>query len=130
MTERIHQEVSYDAAPAAIYDALTSSRIFRQFTGAAAEIEAHEGGSFSCFDDQIVGRNIELVVGERIVQAWRVGAWDPGHYSIVRFTLHESPSGTQLTLDHFAFPDGAREHLAAGWPKMYFEPLRAYLEQS
>jgi activator of HSP90 ATPase len=127
MLEPIHQEVSYDVDPASVYEALTSSEAFSQFTKAAADIDARDGGRFSCFDDQIVGRNIELVAGERLVQAWRVAAWAAGQYSIVRFTLTKKGSGTQLALDHSGFPDGAREHLAAGWPKMYFEPPRAYL---
>ena len=128
MSEPVHQEVSFDVDPQVVYETLLSSQRFGEFTGALAKIEAREGGAFSCFDGQIVGRNIELIPGERIVQAWRVAAWDEGSYSVVRFTLTKSPSGTRLTLDHSGFPEGAGEHLAAGWPKMYFEPLRKYLE--
>ena len=130
MSDPIHQEFSYAAAPEDIFDALLSSQKFSEFTGATAKIDAREGGDFACFDGQIVGKTIELVPGERIVQAWRVAAWDEGHYSLVRFTLTKNAAGTQVSLDHSAFPEGSGEHLAAGWPKMYFEPLRAYLERS
>jgi len=130
MSDSIHQEFSCKAAPEDVFNALLSSQKFSEFTGANAKIDAREGGEFSCFDGQIVGKNIELVPGERIVQAWRVAAWDDGHYSIVRFTLTKSASGTQVSLDHSEFPEGSGEHLELGWPKMYFEPLRAYLERS
>ncbi len=127
MTEPIHQEITYQADPDKLYETLISAPSFSEFTGASAEIDAREGGSFSCFDGQIVGRNIELVPGQRIVQAWRVAAWDEGVYSIVRFSFEKLESNTRLTLDHSGFPAGFGEHLEAGWPKMYWEPLRTYL---
>src|ERR1044072_1311264 len=54
----------------------------------------------------IVGRHIELVANERIVQAWRVIDWNPGVYSIVKFELAEHGSGTKLVFDHTGFPEG------------------------
>ena len=128
MSDPIRQEVSYNAEPEKIYETLLSSQSFSEFTGASAQIDASQGGEFLCFDEQIVGRNIELIPGERIVQAWRVASWDEGSYSIVKFTLSKAESGTQLTLDHSGFPEGAGEHLSVGWPKMYWDPLRRYLE--
>ena len=127
MAQDIHQEITYQAEPDTLYAALISSRSFGEFTGAPAEIDADEGGAFSCFAGQIIGRNIELVPGKRIVQAWRVAGWDEGVFSIVRFGFERLGPETRLTLDHSGFPDEFGEHLAAGWPKMYWEPLRTYL---
>jgi len=127
MTEPIHQELAYEADPDTIYETLISAKDFSEFTGAPAEIDAREGGAFSCFGGQIIGRIIELVPGERIVQAWRVAGWAEGDYSIVRFSFTKLDSGTRLTLDHSGFPDGSGEHLEGGWPKMYWDPLRRYL---
>ena len=123
----IHQEVRFKASPAKIYAALTSGKEFGQLTGAPAEVTAVEGQPISLFGGQITGRNIELVPGKSLVQAWRVGAWPPGVYSIVRITLNKEGDETKLTLDHTGYPDGAAEHLEAGWHKMYWEPLAAYL---
>ena len=127
MAETIHQEITYQADPDRLYETLISAQSFSEFTGASAEIDAREGGAFSCFGGQIAGRNIELVPGERIVQAWRVATWAEGVYSIVRFSFEKLESNTRLTLDHAGFPDGAGEHLEGGWPKMYWDPLRKYL---
>jgi activator of HSP90 ATPase len=123
----IHQEVRFKASPEKIYAALTSGTEFSKFTGAPAEVTAVEGQSFSLFGGQITGRNIELVPDKSLVQAWRVGAWPSGVYSIVRITLEREGEQTKLTLDHAGFPDGAAEHLESGWHKMYWDPLRAYL---
>lgn len=128
MSNPIHQEIDYDVEPKKLFETLISPQSFSEFTGASAHIDAAEGGRFSCFDGQITGRNIELVPGERIVQAWRVASWDPGSYSIVKFTFAKTQTGSRLTLGHSGFPEGTGEHLAAGWPKMYWNPLRRYLE--
>ena len=124
----IHQEVRIKARAEKVYSALTNGKEFGKLTGAPAEISAAEGGAFSLFGGQITGRNIELTANEGLVQAWRVGAWPKGVYSIVRFTLEQAGDETKLTLDHSGFPDGAAEHLEPGWHKMYWQPLKAYLE--
>lgn len=124
----IHQEVIFKVRPEKIYAALTSGKEFSQLTGAPADIAAVEGGAFSFFGGQITGRNIELTANEGLVQAWRAGAWPKGVYSIVRITLEESGDETKLTLNQSGFPDGSAEHLEGGWHKMYWQPLKAYLE--
>ncbi len=125
----INQTVIFETSPDKVYDAIMSASEFSEVTGAPAEIAAEEGGAFSCFGGQIVGRHIELVPNERIVQAWRVSSmWDEGAYSIVTMILSESGKSTTLDLRHAGFPADAAEHLEPGWHKMYWEPLKAYLE--
>ena len=123
----IHQEVVIPASPDRVFAALTTSEQFTAASGGRiAEISAGEGGTFSLFGGVIHGRHIELVAGTRVVQAWRTKMWDPGVYSLVRFTLTADGSGTKLVLDHSGFPEGQQEHLAAGWGANYWEPLTKY----
>ena len=129
MSTEIHQEIRYDASPIALYECLVDSERFSAMTGGApADIAGQEGGEFSCFGGMIHGRNIELVPGQRIVQAWRVKSWDPGVFSLVRFAFQEHTSGTLLVFDHVGFPAGQREHLAEGWHVNYWDPLRKAVE--
>ena len=138
--EDIHQEVVFKGSRKRVYEALTDTEQFNKVTqlsaamhsgmppGAApTEISREVGGSFRLFGGHIVGRQVELVPNERIVQAWRVVIWDPGVYSMARFELKEQGSETRLVFDHAAFPDGKAEHLAAGWKTNYWEPLHKYL---
>ena len=90
--------------------------------GAPTEIDARAGGAFSCFGGMILGRNVECVPGQRVVQAWRVKMWEPGAYSLVRFELRSEGSSTRVILDHAGFPDGQAEHLEKGWHANYWEP--------
>lgn len=123
----IHQEITFPANPQRIYDILMGSASHAAFTGGPADISPDAGGAFTCHGGKIEGRNIELVPGKRIVQAWRVADWPPGLYSMVRFELQPKGDETTLVLDHTGAPEDARPHLDAGWHKMYWEPLRAYL---
>ena len=127
----VHQEALIDATPLEVYAYLTDGETFAAATGAAARLEAREGTTFSLFDDRIEGRQIELVPGQRVVQAWRFGeahpdVWDPGVYSIVRFTLTAESGRTRFVVDHDAIPTEWREHIASGYPLFYAEPMTRY----
>jgi activator of HSP90 ATPase len=95
----IHQELDFTASPQQLYEALLDSKQFTEFSARPAEINREVGGAFSLFKGHIIGRNLELVPNERIVQAWRVVTWPQGAYSIVRFELKPQGSGT-----HWACP--------------------------
>ena len=125
----ITQTISFNASAERVYNALTSATEFSEVTGTPAEIASDEGGAFSCFGGQIIGRHIELKPNVRIVQAWRVTSmWAEGVYSIVTFDITPSGDSSTLTLRQAGHPDDATEHLEPGWHKMYWEPLKAYLE--
>jgi activator of HSP90 ATPase len=137
--EAIHQEIIFSATASRIYAVLTDAALFQHlesFSDAmkSLDVNAHPatisrepGGAFSLFGNYIVGRQIELVSGRRIVQAWRVANWAPGSYSLARFVLIEKGAATQLVFDHTGFPAGDAEHLAAGWYANYWNPLHKML---
>lgn len=128
MSADIHMEIIINSTPQRVYGVLLDSDQFSAFTnGAPAEIDPAEGGRFSCFGGQILGRTVELKPGERIVQAWRAKSWPEGLYSIVRFELTERGGATVLAMDHSGVPESELEHLTSGWTKMYWDPLKAHL---
>jgi activator of HSP90 ATPase len=139
--EAIHQERIFRAERSRVYEALTVERQFDriiQLSGvmkAAAPAHAQHptklspraGGSFALFGGYIVGRQIELVPNELIVQAWRVQNWARGIYSIARFELSDQGQSTKLVFDHTGFPKGDAGHLASGWQEHYWGPLATLL---
>jgi activator of HSP90 ATPase len=137
--EAIHQEIVFKASAKRIYEALIEAQQFQKIellsgamSGAElaakpAMISRETGGSFSIFADYIIGRQIELLSNQRIVQAWRVVSWAAGVFSIARFELTEQGSATKLVFDHTGFPTGAGDHLASGWRAHYWEPLETFL---
>jgi len=141
--EVIHQEIVFKASRKRVYESLTDAKQFNKVVMLSAavqsgmvpkdkpvEVSTEVGGAFSAFGGHIMGRHVELVPSERIVQAWRAGSWGPGQYSIARFELTEQGSGTKLIFDHTGFPQGQGAHLAEGWRTNYWEPLEKYFAQS
>jgi activator of HSP90 ATPase len=139
--EAIHQEPFFEAARARVYQALTTAEKFDRIIKLtsvmqsaamsgktqATRMSPRPGSTFALFGGYIVGRQIELAPAELIVQAWRVGGWSPGVYSIARFQLGDEGGGTRIVFDHSGFPKGQGEHLAAGWHEHYWDPLAKFL---
>jgi len=125
---QIHQEVRFAASPADVYAALTDAKTFAAWSGDPAAISTQGGGAFSCFGPFIVGRQIELVVNRRIVQAWRTFNWPDGIYSLVRFEFEPDGDGTRMIFDQDGVPEDAVEHVSGGWHHKYWEPMRNYFE--
>ena len=124
----LHQEIDYKSSPQRIYEVLLSSKDFTAFSGALAEIDPKAGGTFSMFGGLVLGRNVELISNQRIVQAWRLSQEFPeGIYSLVKFELIARDSGTRIVLDHTGFPEGHFDHLDTGWHTHYWDPLRKFL---
>jgi activator of HSP90 ATPase len=141
----IRQEVDFKASPERIYEALLDEKQFSAFTRAPAQIfrayekvylgfsdglrpEPGAGGAFTLFSGRVIGRSVELIPNQRIVQAWRVETWSPGVYSIVRFELTLKGPGTRIIFDHTGFPPEEREDHNGKWSEWYWDPLRKYLE--
>ena len=137
--EAIHQENSFKASRKRVYEALTVTEQFdkvieisgaKKSTALGAKptrISRDVGGGFEIFGGHIVGRQVDLVTNQRIVQAWRVVDWEPGVYSIARFELAEQEDRTRIVFDHTGFPKGLGAHLAEGWRLHYWEPLAKFL---
>lgn len=123
----IHQEIQLPGSPARVYSALVESGRFAEMTGAPASGDSVEGSAFSAFGGHVTGRHVELVPGQRVVQAWRAKTWPEGMYSIARFELRPDPRGTRLVFDHSGFPEDLREHLDRGWTANYWQNLEKYL---
>jgi activator of HSP90 ATPase len=120
----LHYDLEFAAAPHVLYHALLDEKQFAALTGLPASIDPLPGGALSMFSGMIVGRNVELIDNQRIVQAWRPTHWDPGVYSIVHFEFSTHGSGSALSFDHTGFPAGEYDHLDWGWEHHYWEAMR------
>src|SRR3954452_7852171 len=119
----IQQQVTISADPAQVYEVLADAEALSALSGMTGVVGRSEGEEFSAFDGHVVGRQIELVPGERIVQTWRFPAWEPGMYSIVRFTLVAEDGGTRFVIDQHGEPNDWHDHIDANWPTFYHTPL-------
>jgi activator of HSP90 ATPase len=141
--EAIRQEVTLDASPQRVYQALTAAKDFDMITrlsdaqvllnakGAkVTSISTEVGGPFTLFGGYVTGRHLEMLSNERLVQAWRAASWKPGDFSIAAFYLMAEGGKTKLNFEHRGFPNGEGAVLAHGWHSHYWEPLAKFLAQA
>jgi activator of HSP90 ATPase len=122
-SKSIHLEATFPAPAERIYELLINGAKFGNVTGHPGKGGGSEGAYFSLFGDWLQGRQIELVPNERIVQAWRFIDWDPGVFSIVRFTFIPEGDNTKLIVDQDGVPDKFHEHVSTNWQPFYFDPF-------
>ena len=111
------------AAPEQVYELLTNGAKFGDVTGQPGKGGGAAGAYFSLFDGWLEGRQVELVPAERISQAWRFTDWEPGIYSMVKFTLTGTGKGTTMTVHQEGVPANVHEHVRTNWQGFYFDPF-------
>jgi uncharacterized protein YndB with AHSA1/START domain len=128
----IHQQIVIDAYPREVFTVLADAAALSVLSGMTGTAGRQCGEEFTAFDGHVTGWQIELVPGTRIVQAWRFPVWEPGAYTIVRFTLAADGGKTLLLVDQHGEPEGAdglgchltwRDHLNEGWRAFYLTPI-------
>jgi uncharacterized protein YndB with AHSA1/START domain len=142
----IHQQAMIDAYPREVYEVLADAAALSALSGMSGTAGRAEGEEFTAFDGHVTGRQVELAPGTRIVQAWRFPVWEPGIYTLVRFTLAAESAGpagpasagvTLLRIDQQGEPAGAdtlgchltwHDHLSEGWLMFYLFPLARHFE--
>lgn len=128
-TDNIFQITELEASPADVYKALMDEKLHAKFTGMTAKIDGRVGGEFETTDGDSSGYFLYLEKNKRIVQAWTHKEFDPGFYSTVYLDLEKIEKGTRLNFNHIGVPDEHVGWLTEGWKKIYWEPLKDFLEE-
>jgi activator of HSP90 ATPase len=127
MTKEIHHQVTINAPPKAVFEALMDERKHAAFTGEPAKFSRKAGGTFRCYANYINGVNLVVTSPKLIVQAWRSRNWPKEHYSIVTFKFAKLPKGkTKLSFRQIGVPDWDYEEKNKGWKTHYWELLNAH----
>jgi activator of HSP90 ATPase len=130
-TREIIHDVTFNAAPAAVFKALMDSKQHSQFTGAPAMLSKKVGGAFTCYNGYIEGVNLVLQRPRLIVQAWQSENWPRETWSIVTFKLSKLAGGrTKLSFTQIGVPAGDYNAKNKGWRTHYWEPLKKFLEKA
>jgi len=125
----IRQSVTVKASPVQVYEALMDSRSHAEITGSPANMTKKIGGKFTAWDGYIMGKNLELARGKKIVQEWRTTEWPEGFSpSRLEITLEEKGRGTLLRMVQTNVPPSQRDDYAQGWTDCYWKPLKKYFE--
>ena len=120
----IEQEVTFNATPEEVYEALMDSEKHAEFTGSPALISTKTGGTITAYDGCITGSNIELKPGKKIIQSWRGKNWPRERYSTVAFTFKKTQSGTMLKFVQTGVPTAFYQTITTGWKEKYWEKMK------
>src|SRR5262252_3005796 len=128
MCKTIKQKVRFKASPDAVYELLADSTKRTKVTGLKASISRKVGGAFTADDGRVSGVNVDLVPGERIVQAWRRKDFPDGIFSMAAVTLTPTPDGgTELVLTHRGVPKWLIDGTEENWRHDYWEKMKTHL---
>ena len=117
MTKPIVQSVMFKASPEELFEIFTDSKKHSAATGAKAAVSAKAGAKFTAFDEMLLGRNLVVVPGHMIVQAWRASHWkESDHDSILILSFSEAPGGGRIDLVHVGVPQHDHKGVTKGWP--------------
>lgn len=99
-------------------------------TGGAAHCSKVVGDSHTAWDGYIMGKNVELIKNQKIVQAWGTTEFDEkDEDSILTIELIEiSERKTELILTHSNIPQGQTQYMQ-GWIEHYFKPMKDFFRQ-
>ena len=125
MCKTIKHKVRFKISPEKIYDLLADSRKRTAVTGREALISSKVGGKFSTDAGQVTGVNVDLMPGQRLVQAWRRKDFPEGIYSMAAITLAPTPGGgTELVLTHRGVPKHLLDQIEDYWRSVYWTPMK------
>lgn len=128
-TDNIFQFIEIAAPVDKVYEALMDEKKHAEFTGMSAKLENKVGGNFELTDGESFGFNVFLAKNKTIVQAWSHRSFVEGFFSIVHIDLVENGAHTVLNFNHIGVPEEHSGWLTEGWKRIYWEPLKEYLEK-
>ncbi len=114
------------APPEEVYLGLTKAQSIQLWTGAEVEFTEEVDTEFSFWDGDIVGKNLELEPGKKIVQQWYFG--EENEPSIVTIKLHPDKKGTSLEFVQTNIPDEDFEEFTEGIKEYYLGGLADFFE--
>ena len=117
----------FPASPEELYTAWLDSDQHAAMTGADASVSSEPHGRFEAWGGYIVGTNLELEEGRRVVQAWRTSQFSPEEPdSRLEIFFEEDGEGARITIKHSVLPEHGMAYLQ-GWVDHYFEPMKRWL---
>jgi len=119
-----HKYYKIKANPEEVYNAMVKPFAIALWSGSPAKMEEKEGTEFSLFNGDIIGKNLEFVKDEKIVQEWYFGEQEK--QSVVTIQLRPEKHFTNIELTHENIPDDAMEDMTVGWDEYYFGGLKEF----
>lgn len=127
MTPTISQRVKFAASPETLFKMYMDSKKHAASTGAPAKLSRKVGGAWHSHGGAIGGKNLHIIPGKQIVQAWRATIWKKLELSILIMTFEKAAGGGVVEIVHVGVPQHDQTGVRKGWPRYYWKPWKKYL---
>jgi activator of HSP90 ATPase len=127
MTPTISQRVKFSAPPETLFEMYMDSKKHAAATGAQAKLSRKVGGAWQANGGAIGGKNIHIIPGKQIVQAWRATFWKKNELSVLIMTSEKAPGGTVVEIVHVGVPQDDQKGVRNGRPEYYWKPWKKNL---
>jgi len=105
MTKPIVQSVTFKCSPEELFAMFTESKKHSAATGAKASVSAKPGAKWKAYNGMILGKNLMVIPGRMVVQAWRSSQWKENDLdSILIMNFSKTPAGGRIDLIHVGVP--------------------------
>lgn len=128
MNKAIEQKILFKGAMAAqLFDIIVNPKKHSAIHGGAAtKISNKEGDTFSLLNGNLNGKNLFIIPGRMIVQAWRGNVWEKDDLdSILILVFSDTENGAQIEMVH-AFTPGQFTEL---WDDVYWQPMKEFIKR-
>jgi uncharacterized protein YndB with AHSA1/START domain len=127
MTPTVSQRVKFSASPGTLFEMYMDSKKHTAATGAPAKLSRKVGGAWRAHGGAISGKNLLIVPGKTIVQAWRAGFWKKDELSVLIMTFEKASGGAVVEIVHVGVPQHDQKGVRNGWPAFYWRRWKKYL---
>jgi uncharacterized protein YndB with AHSA1/START domain len=93
MIPTITQRVNFPTSPETLFEMYMDSRKHSASTGAPAKLSRKVGGAWHAHGGAIGGKNLHIIPGKQIVQAWRAGFWKKDELSVLIMRFEKAAGG-------------------------------------
>lgn len=116
------------AEPEDVFTALTNPFTIELWSGETAVMSAEAGAEFSIWGGDIVGKNLEVIENQKLVQQWYFEGEDDVEASIVTIKIWDKKGKSSIELLHTNIPDDAYDNIVEGWNEAYLGAIKLLLE--
>ncbi|NLX74044.1 MAG: ATPase [Bacteroidales bacterium] len=109
-----------------VFAAFTNPFTIELWSGYPAVMPSTPGEEFSLWEDDIVGKLLELEANSTIVQEWYFG--EQSQASIATLKFFPQGATVQIDLIHTNIPEEAFEDVTEGWMRYYLGAIKEFLE--
>ncbi|OAD78402.1 hypothetical protein PHYBLDRAFT_107242 [Phycomyces blakesleeanus NRRL 1555(-)] len=123
-TTTIKDTVEFLTSANELYNTLLDPGRASIWSRGPAKISDKVGTKFEFFNGNVTGEILELEIGKKIVESWRLKSWPEGHYSTVTLTLEQSSDCVKLHMQQTGVPVGEEELTRNNWNGYYWRAIK------